>query len=178
MTMSEVEYREVDELIRRAAKAAHAPDDIIPYDDLVQELWEFWLTRTALQEHPENSQFYILRREARTIAAKERVDFAYFTGAYTYTPNTVRHLLKEETWVDVEDCNDIEGRVDVLQAMKGLSAKDQTILEAAYRINMYPRMSKSQQRNVQRAVDKLAAILNRKAPVKLEDSHQVARQGG
>lgn len=175
--MSVEEFNETDTLIRGAAKAAHVPGDLLSRDDLIQDLWQFWLSRTELQEYPENTQKSILRRHARSIIAKERTDYAYFTGAYLYTPTTVRWLLQEAVWVAPFASPDIEGRIDVQKAMRSLSAKDQAVLEAAYAFNMYPNLSKTQQKRVQRAVDKLAAILNSRSKPETKDIHQVAAQG-
>lgn len=174
MTMSEHEYRQVDELINRVATSVHTPADLIDHDDLTQELWNFWLTKTKLHEYHEGAQYKILRRKAKDIAAKERVEYAYFTGAYVYTPNIVRHLLTEAVWVNPEDSPDIDGRADISRTIKTLSGKDQALLQAAYGLNMRSRMSKTQQRAVHRAVDKLTAALNQSTPQQTTDPQEAS----
>lgn len=175
MTMSEEEYRQVDALINRAAGSVHTPADLIDYDDLVQELWDFWLTKTKLHEYHEGAQYKILRRKAKDIAAKERVEYAYFTGAYVYTPNQVRRLLAEAVWVSPEDSPDIDGRADIGRAIRTLSGRDQALLQDAYGLHMRSSMSKAQQRAVHRAVDKLTAALNKATPQQATDPDEASR---
>lgn len=133
--------------------------DVIDRDDLQQELWVYLLERQDRVDN-EGQMVTLLKKQARTVAKNERVDYMYFSGAFIYTPSMVRGLLADAVWADVENAFDIEGRVDVSRELKKLPYKDQRLLCKRFFFEEKPAKNSAEERDVYRAVDTLTHSLN------------------
>lgn len=150
----EVDFREViSRIARREATTVFDPQD------LEQDLWVFFLERNQSILN-EGQMVSLLKKQAKALTRKERIDYMYFRGAYLYTPGMVRRLLENAVWCEVENVVDIEGRVDVSTALKELSESERNLLYAKYHLGEPIDNSESNRRAVYRAVDKITDILN------------------
>lgn len=151
---------DVDAEIKRIARAARTENDSMPLDDLVQELWVFYLEHGNIQSYAPGQQMKLLRQEAKKRLAQERIDYMYFSGAFVYTPAIVRAYLDECVWQAVEDSFDIDGRVDVQEAFKRLSAQQQMALYIRHCLGEGDKFTNAQKKAASVGVDKIVHHLN------------------
>jgi hypothetical protein len=157
--------------IHKAARSAHSSNDIIDIEDLEQELWVFYLEHGSIQDYTDAKKSSLLRQQAKKICRQERVDYQHFSGAFHYTPAAVRSILEDCVWMKVEDAYDIEGRVDVSEAMRELTQEQRNLLCLKYGYG--EELTGTQKRAAFKAVDRIADILNGRAPAQLHELSDV-----
>lgn len=106
---------------------------------------------------------------ARKFIARERIDFMHFAGAFVYTPAIVEVYLKDAVWANVEDVVDIDGRVDVRDAIQSLPLATQQALFIHYGMDQPYTAGTATYKRVMRAVDTISDRLNMDSGVKLGD---------
>lgn len=128
-------------MVEKAAGVAHRSAFYITRDDFEQELW-CWLIEsghhyftTRNERHLERGEEplsdshkeAILVRRARSIAHRELMDYREFSGDYLYQYEEVKDLLHDAFG---EDSEDIEARVDILDAFEALKRSHPKTSEA------------------------------------------------
>lgn len=132
-------------------------------EDLEQELWVFFLEELIDSEYPEGTIVDLIKKRGIKIARQERIDYMQFRGAFVYSPAVVRTILEDAVWVEVESCPDVEGRIDVSNALSELREHDRNLLgqrfgrpddewKGTFTSAEYDRISKS--------IDRISMILN------------------
>ena len=164
----EYEYPAIDEaklssVIKNVAKKQAT--DVMDPEDLEQELWVFYLEELASSGYPEGTVVDLIKKRGVRIARDERIDYMQFRGAFIYSPAVVRTILEDAVWVDAEDCPDIEGRIDVSNALQELSDRERSLLRDRFAVNPNDRAPiRAEDRvTIERAIDKISMILNRGA---------------
>lgn len=150
-------------VIRNVAKKQAT--DVMDPEDLEQELWAFYLEHVAHRDYPEGAVVDLVKKQAAKTARQERIDYMQFRGAFIYSPAVVRTILEDAVWIDAEDCPDIEGRIDVSNALAELRPEERQALCGRFGPvdpNAGPR-DPYQNVVVERAIDKISMILNRGA---------------
>lgn len=149
-----------------ARQAERRWNEFMPADDIEQELWLFIMTSQSvidyLLQNNEALRVRALKRKADSICSNERMDYDHFTGNYSYVPKDVRRILENLTQ---ERRNLDEEQFDLDEGLKVLKRKYPKYHEAV--INQfwygYPvGNNESEKKLRQRAVDKLADLMNRK----------------
>ena len=164
--------------IERAARVARTPNDMLPLEDLVQELWVFYLDTPVMHSYPAQKQQSLLVKQARKTLQQERIDYMHFTGTFVYTPDAVRTILANSVWAEVDDIGyDVEGRVDVQTAMKSLSIDARRLLYRQFVLGELGKFTEAQRRTSYRAVDKIARELNSQVRVDAVDATFVNTRG-
>lgn len=164
--------------IERAARTARTPNDLLPLEDLVQELWVFYLDTPVMHSYPAQKQQSLLVKQARKTLQQERIDYMHFTGTFVYTPDVVRTILANSVWAEVDDIGyDVEGRADVQGAMKGLSIDARRLLYRRFVLGDHQNFTSSQRSIVTRSVDRIARELNSQVRVDAVDATFVNTRG-
>lgn len=164
--------------IDRAARVARTPNDMLPLEDLVQELWVFYLEQPAFDGYSVAQKQSLLVKRARKILQQERIDYMHFTGTFVYTPDAVRTILANSVWAEVDDIGyDVEGRADVQGAMKSLSIDARRLLYRRFVLGAHQNFTSSQRSIVTRSVDRIARELNSQVRVDAVDATFVNTRG-
>lgn len=148
-------------------------------EDILQEIWLHFIKEWKHYEGKEDA--YILvgaRKVATTYCKTELYSYQLHSSQYVYTPNDVRALFKEAYFEDsnwevvpgrddnrltVTDSNGVTVALwDLRTAFEALSESDQVWIIRAY--CQGEELEKSQQKAVQRAIDRCTEQLNRKVP--------------
>ncbi|MGO2860608.1 MAG: hypothetical protein ACTIC1_05590 [Brevibacterium sp.] len=141
--------------------------DVMDADDLEQDLWVFFLSELADTEYPEGTIVDLIKKRGVKIARDERIDYMQFRGAFIYSPAVVRTILEDSTWTNVEDTPDVEGRMDVSNAMAELEADERHLLRLKFgQVTSEPDhapFNTTEHMRIERAIDKISMILNRGA---------------
>lgn len=164
----EYEYPAIDEaklssVIKNVAKKQAT--DVMDPEDLEQELWVFYLEELASSGYPEGTVVDLIKKRGVRIARDERIDYMQFRGAFIYSPAVVRTILEDAVWVEVEESPDVEGRIDVSRALHELSEQERFLLHrrfGPFDPSAEPE-TKLDQKQIERAIDKISMILNRGA---------------
>lgn len=131
-------------------------------DDLEQELWVFYLEELLPRDYPEGAVVDLIKKQVAKTARQERIDYMQFRGAFIYSPAVVRTILEDAVWVDAEDAPDIEGRIDVSNALNELGSNDRRILHKRFAVNPADRdvFTSAEKMQIEQAIDKISMILN------------------
>ncbi|MGO2778197.1 hypothetical protein [Glutamicibacter arilaitensis] len=126
-------FDRIEPIITKQAHRQLKGSEILEVQDIEQEIR---LELLAKYEHvkglDDNQLSYLAYQAAATYCAKERTDYAYFTGNFIYSGEMVENLLKDHVFVDLDGDVDVEGRVDVLTALKQLSTRRQAAVIKRY----------------------------------------------
>lgn len=154
--------------VRKAARKAAYSSTSCTAEDIEGDLWVYLLGRFDYNaELDETHLRYLIRRQANTIAAKERRDYDHFRGGFTYTPAVVRAILADAVWTDVEEVPDLEARFDVETEFALLPLRQQQILFRHFAAGDV--LNATERKDLTRAVDRIADRLNDKTPVRQVD---------
>ena len=138
--------------------------DVMDPEDLEQELWVFFLEELSTTDYPEGTIVDLIKKRGVRIARDERIDYMQFRGAFIYSPAVVRTVLEDAVWVDVEDSPDVEGRIDVSNALSELEPDELFLLRRKFgpveQFGDGP-FTKTEHMRIERAIDKISMILNR-----------------
>lgn len=159
-------YDKVHPLVKKVARSTENRwNKMLDADDIEQDLWLFIMERPSVQEYlrtrSDGEIVNALNIQADSICSKERLDYEHFTGNFLYNPADVRDLLgrmtQEERVLDDE-------RIDFEIALDDLRKEYEHYYDAIYsQFYMgYEAGSAADRKRVERAVDKLADLMNRK----------------
>lgn len=139
--------------------------DVMDPEDLEQELWVFYLEELVHTDYPEGTIVDLIKKRSVRIARDERIDYMQFRGAFIYSPAVVRTILEDAVWVDAEDCPDIEGRIDVSNALAELRPEERKLLHLFFAVPPTDRQDQPgiDYKAIERSIDKISMILNRGA---------------
>lgn len=109
---------------KKVARREHRKMPSCTVEDMEQAIWEHATRKLKhyLRKDPSTVESY-MTKAAKQFWSKERTDFMYFTGAYIYTPADVRRILASSAWSRLDECPDVDGRVDVRSAFLTLAPK-------------------------------------------------------
>lgn len=169
------------EMISKIARREHRGVQTIEVDDIEQHIWEMigkWSLRddrgTDFRTWDEKGIADLAIRVARKYVARERIEYMHFAGAFIYTPAIVEGYLKVCVWTELEDVPDIDGRVDVVEAVKSLPLNIQRELFVTYGLDQpYPNAHAARKR-VERAVETISDRLNMGSGAKIGDMADAA----
>lgn len=150
----------IDPIIVKQAHRQHKGSEILEVDDIAQEVRLHFLQK---YEHvkglADESISYVAYRAAATYCADEREDYMYASGNYVYFGELVEYLLKNHTFTDLDGDTDIEGRVDVLNAIKHLPAPQASAIMLKYRDDI--KLTEAQRKAAERGLKAITTYLNR-----------------
>lgn len=164
--MIEELYKKIEHLVKKVARSAENRwNHLLDADDIEQDLWLFIMERPSVQEYLDTRSdgeiVNALNIQADNICSKERLDYDHFSGNFVYSPKDVRDLLgrmtQEERVLDDE-------RIDFDIALDDLREEYPHYYEEVmsfYYMGCSP-VDKAAERRKDRAVDKLADLMNRK----------------
>ena len=193
-------YEHINEQVAREARlAAGKWNGMVDAGDIEQELWLWIMERPATQKFllgAEPAQIASsLASRAHDICSKERISYEHFSGQFVYTPAEVRDLLDTYWGSDVHHISpevmalaeaelsptmiqnilggtiSSDEKVDIEQALAELEDIQPNyyfVLHEAYAAGIEP----SDRKQKQRAVDKLATLMNRKRSQREMDRHE------
>lgn len=159
-------YDKVHPLVKKVARSTENRwNKMLDADDIEQDLWLFIMESPSVQDYlrtrSDGEIVNALNIQADNICSKERLDYEHFTGNFLYNPADVRDLLgrmtQEERVLDDE-------RIDFEIALDDLREEYQHYYEeimSFYWMGHSP-ADKAAERRKDRAVDKLADLMNRK----------------
>lgn len=158
-----MDQEKIASVIKNVAKKQST--DVMDPEDLEQELWVFFLGELAHTEYPEGTIVDLIKKRGIKIARDERIDYMQFRGAFVYSPAVVRTILEDSVWTNVEDAPDIEGRMDVSNALLELSGDERSLLHEYFTVASADRgrLDTYSYERIERAIDKISMILNRGA---------------
>lgn len=159
-------YKKIEHLVKKAARSAENRwNHLLEADDIEQELWLFIMESPSVQNYLDTRSdgeiVNALSIQADNICSKERVDYDHFSGNFVYSPKDVRRLLEnitqEERVLDDE-------KIDFDIALEDLKDETPHYYDSIYsRYYMGYEFEDNPARvRCQRAVDKLADLMNRK----------------
>jgi hypothetical protein len=154
-------YQALEPMVMDVASGEWKNSNIFSIDDVAQAVWlhmmENWERHYAGAD--EALMKHMARRAARGYCKAQRIEYMYSTGAYLYTPKTVRHYLTEVVWCAPEDCADVEARADISEAYKHLTKGMKAVLYKRYALKE-PLTKNSEQVAESRAVAEITHRLN------------------
>lgn len=150
---------------KAALQAERRWNHMVSADDIEQELWLFIMTSQAvidyLLQNKEGDRVAALKAKADSICSKEKLDYDHFTGNYHYMPSDIRRILKNLTQ-ERRVLN--EEQFDVDEGLKDLEReypKYHGAIIAQWWFG-HPPADKNESNTRERAIDKLADLMNRK----------------
>lgn len=154
--------------VRRTAERLARQHGTMEAEDLAQAIWEKIIARFESDYKGADEEFLrkAFNRLGRIILNEESLDYMYFTGKYVYSPVEVRVKLAAAAWSPLEECLDVEARVDLQAAFKNLPPKQRSAVYKRFGLGFLPsEMSQAEKRNAERGVDGITHYLNRGARI-------------
>ena len=159
-------YDKVHPQVKKVARLTEQRwNKMLDADDIEQELWLFIMESPSVQEYlrtrSDGEIVNALKIQADNICSKERLDYEHFTGNFLYNPADVRDLLgrmtQEEQVLDDE-------RIDFEIALEDLRTEYPHYYDSIYSefYMGYPHEDDAERKRRNRAIDKLADLMNRK----------------
>lgn len=171
------EERFVDDYEHRVTGIAlreHKHSTIFTVEDLKQEIWAAVFKEIDKLLHKgEGFVINFMNRAAGRFAEKRRHDEMYATGTFIYTPEEVKYQLEVGAWESTPE-GDWDMRLDVRGAYDRLGERDQHLIHQFYR--EHEKLSSSETRAKNRAIDKMSHMLNGGAHVKAITLDDVLRE--
>lgn len=160
--------------LERAAKKELKGSRVFDRDDLMQEAWlailPYW---KKLHEGGEGLVYTAAATAMRRYAAKQRVDYDYFSGRFIYTPEVVKTQLELGAWESTGE-GDWDIRLDVHNAYEKLDLASQGVVDRVYkRGESINRSERAELSRLDRAIEKMANILNEGAKPSLINMEEV-----
>lgn len=118
--------------------------------------------------------YSIATKFARDYVARERIEYMHFAGAFVYNPKIVEAYLKDAVWVPLEDVYDIDGRVDLRNALATLPLETRKELFLHYGADQPFKSGTKEYKRVERAVERISDLLNMGSGVKIGDMADAA----
>lgn len=169
-------YNRAEPLVKKAARSAENRwNRMLDADDIEQELWLFVMESPSVQNYiraqSDGEIVNALNIQADNVCAKERVDYDHFTGNFVYNPKDVRDIIgrlygNEEVQVDE--------RIDYEIALDDLRDEYPHYYDSIYShcYMGYEFEDDAERKRRDRAIDKLADIMNRKRSQREADRTQ------
>lgn len=165
------------DLAAKTARREHRGVRTIETEDIEQHIW-LTISKKSLRDNGRGTDFRLWDRPgisnlmtkiAREYVQRERIEFMHFAGAFVYTPAIVEVYLKDAVWAELEDVVDIDGRVDVRDAIKTLPLETQRCLFIHYGMDQPFANGSAEYFRVYRAVETISDRLNMSSGVKIGD---------
>lgn len=166
--------------VNQVARSLHRQYGVVDAEDIAQGIWEKIIPRFEKDyKHMDAETLQkVFQRLGKDVLNRESLDYMYFSGSYIYTPQEVRDKLSTCGWNELDECPDVDARVDLREAYRHLPPKQQAAVLKRYGLKEPPGgMSDSEARNERRGVDSITHWLNRGlgvAPARLDDDAQRA----
>lgn len=158
--MTGEEYVSLEPVVLAAAALEWKQSLIFTMEDVVQAIWEHMLTEWRYYDGADDALIrHMARRAARKYCQIQRTKYMYAMGNFLYTPGQVRRYLEDVVWCSPEDCRDVEARVDISTAFKGLTRPQKAAVYKKYALRE-PLESKAEQSAESRGVINLTNRLN------------------
>lgn len=141
-------------------------------EDVEQQVWLVLAKKSVKEDFTKWDHYGIINlitRIAREFIARERIEFMHFAGAFIYTPAIVEVYLQDAVWANLKDVIDIDGRVDVRDALATLPLSTQQELFIHYGMDQPFPIRSAAKKRVERAVDRISDLLNMGSGVKIGD---------
>lgn len=165
------------ELVEKIARREHRGVRTTDIEDVSQHVW-LVLGQKSLKADGTGTDFRLwdrfgitdlITKIAREYVAQERIKYMHFAGAFVYTPGIVEVYLKDAVWANVEDVVDMDGRIDVQDAIKALPLETQRCLFIHYGMDQPFTAGTAPYKRVYRAVETISDRLNMGSGVKIGD---------
>lgn len=147
---------------KKIARREHRKMPSCTVEDMEQAIWEHATKEVKyyLQKDAGTVESY-MTKAAKQFWSKERTDFMYFTGSYVYTPADVRRILAASAWSRLEECPDVDGRVDVRGAYLTLAPMQRRAVFKLYGLKEeQSSFSATESRNLRYGIDNITHRLN------------------
>lgn len=149
--------------IEKTAKRLAYQYPSLEYEDIRQDLAEYaWKHRDQIRTYGAEggNPLMILSREGKRLCGKAIASRSIRDDRYWYAPKEVRALLDEGALFSRD--GDIDGRSDLLLAVKALSEDERAVIAGAYlkREHRY-RLPGADSKALTRVVDRVALEMNR-----------------
>lgn len=157
-------YTQHADTAKKIARREHRKMPSCTVEDMEQAIWEHATKQVKyyLGKDAGTIESY-MTRAAKQFWSKERIDWMYFNGAYIYTPADVRKILANSAWSRIDECPDVDGRVDVRTAFLTLAPKQAQAVFKLYGLKEdRSTFTKSEMRNLFYGVDNITHRLNSK----------------
>lgn len=150
--------------VREISKSLHRKYGTIEAEDIEQGIWEA-VVRTFDSAFkgldPETARSRLYRVGVR-YQDSEDIDYMYFSGNYSYSPKEVRVKLSTCAWTELDECPDIDAKVDLNAAFDALPPKRRMALFKRYGMKVpASEMSSAENRACERGVESITVWLNR-----------------
>jgi hypothetical protein len=160
------------ELVGKVARREHRGIRTIEAEDIEQQVWQVVAQKskgTDFRQWDAYGFTNLVTKIAREYVARERIEYMHFAGAFVYNPAIVEVYLKDAVWANVEDVVDIDGRVDVKNAIATLPLETQRCLFVHYGMDQPYKYDSKEYKRVERAVETISDRLNMDSGVKIGD---------
>lgn len=171
------------DLAKTVARKEHRGVQTVDADDIEQEICLQFAKRSKTTSSHKGTDFTTWDREglwsmatkfARAYVARERIEYMHFAGAFIYNPAIVEAFLKDAVWSPLEDVYDIDGRVDVKDALGTLPLATRRELFTHYGMDQPYANADPARKRVDRAVERISDLLNMGSGVKIGDMADAA----
>lgn len=150
----------VDPIIIKQAHRQHKGSEILEVDDIAQEVRLHFIEKYQhLKGLADDSISYIAYRAAATYCEREREDYMYQSGNFVYYGELVEYLLRNHAYTELDGDTDIEGRVDVQEAVDHLNANQRAAVLKRYRDDAD--LSEAERKAADRGLRSITNYLNR-----------------
>ncbi|MFI6049031.1 hypothetical protein ACIBCO_02955 [Streptomyces violascens] len=178
--MTQIINPEIIDTARKAAKRLSRENSYCEADDIEQYiLLKYWESRARFDTYEPRALYTVFQNIGVEYCKAERLHYTYNTAEWIYTPKEVRNVLqhayyREEARELIPNRKDDLFRVandpssialsiwDIDEAMSGLSDAHQGAIERAFLLEEKPPHGSADQKQLQRAIDRLAERLNSK----------------
>lgn len=166
------------ETIAKVARKEHRGVQTLDFEDVEQAIWLKLTEKSRQTSSYKGTDFTtwdapgiaaLATKIAREYVSRERIEYMHFAGAFIYNPAIVEVYLADAVWKNVEDVPDIDGRVDVRDAVATLPLETRRLLFIHFGLDQPydQRTHKAEYSRVQRAVERISDVLNMGSGVKL-----------
>lgn len=134
-------------------------------EDLLQWLWmHFYEIWDRAQHWTEKTILTHARREVKTHAKVERIAYQEFRCEYIYDTHMVKVYLQTCLWSDLDECPDVDARVDLKAAWAGLTPAQQDAIHGYYQLGKRYLEGSKEARAFARGIKELTYQLNSALP--------------
>ncbi|WP_431941630.1 hypothetical protein [Nocardia grenadensis] len=164
-----MDNEELNKIFRKAADSvSYTWPEVIEVDDLAQELWIWYLespsVRRMLAGLPKHEGYNLIVRQGHNLASAARDRNARFSGRIRYIPADVVCMLESRGRISPEMRDDLE---DGMNALRDRTGTHTAALTARF-VNKAIPESKTEQKQLERAVNALTEEMNRAVRAKFE----------
>lgn len=147
---------------KKVARREHRKMPSCTVEDMEQAIWEHATKKTKhyVGKDASTVESY-MTKAAKQFWSRERTDYMYFTGSYMYTPADVRRILAASAWSRLDECPDVEGRIDVRAAYMTLAPMQRRAVYKLYGLKEeQANFTESEGRNLRYGIDNITHRLN------------------